>query len=429
MRKKWAQKKLRPFFLPALMVKLVGATVFALIYQFYYGGGDTFEYYNASQHVRRAVFEQPALGAEILFTPAGHFTTENVRYTSRTRYFRSSEEWALSRITTLVGLLAANSYLGISYFFGFFAFLGTWRLYQVFVALYPDFYKPFFVATFLMPSMVFWASGLLKDTVVLGGVGFLTYAAINIFYRRHLLVNGLTAVLVIFLISSLKIYVLYTLVPALLLWYYLKVQGLIRNPILKAAVLPFLLLVVSLLGFLLFRTLANQASEKYSDVDTITTRVQDFHWDHSLRAGGSSYTLGEVTYTPLGILQKAPASINVTLYRPYLWEARNAVVLISAFESFAYLVITIMALFTLSPKRVAKLFGNPEWWLCMVFTLLLGFVVGFVSYNFGALARFKVPLMPFFGIALSLAFYLGKNPSQRNQRKKLKKLEAFASTE
>jgi hypothetical protein len=49
-----------------------------------------------------------------------------------------------------------------------------------------------------------------------------------------------------------------------------------------------------------------------------------------------------------------------------------------------------------------KSFGNPDFILCIAFALLLGYVVGFISYNFGALARFKVPALPFFAIALLL---------------------------
>ena len=37
-------KYTRPYFIPALTLKFVGAVALGLIYQFYYSGGDTFNY-------------------------------------------------------------------------------------------------------------------------------------------------------------------------------------------------------------------------------------------------------------------------------------------------------------------------------------------------------------------------------------------------
>jgi len=40
----------------------------------------------------------------------------------------------------------------------------------------------------------------------------------------------------------------------------------------------------------------------------------------------------------------------------------------------------------------------------LIFSIVFGFAVGFTSYNFGALARYKIPVMPFFSFLL-LHFY------------------------
>jgi hypothetical protein len=36
----------------------------------------------------------------------------------------------------------------------------------------------------------------------------------------------------------------------------------------------------------------------------------------------------------------------------------------------------------------------------LVFSIIFAFSVGFTSYNFGTLVRYKIPLMPFYYIAL-----------------------------
>ncbi len=44
-RKRFTNPLTKKYFIPALSVKFLGAISLGLIYQFYYGGGDTFNYY------------------------------------------------------------------------------------------------------------------------------------------------------------------------------------------------------------------------------------------------------------------------------------------------------------------------------------------------------------------------------------------------
>lgn len=38
---------------------------------------------------------------------------------------------------------------------------------------------------------------------------------------------------------------------------------------------------------------------------------------------GSFYTLGDIDYSAMGLLKVAPKAINVSLFRPYIWEIRK----------------------------------------------------------------------------------------------------------
>jgi hypothetical protein len=44
--------------------------------------------------------------------------------------------------------------------------------------------------------------------------------------------------------------------------------------------------------------------------------------------------------------------------------------------------------------------ANPEVQFCLIFSVIFAFAVGFTSFNFGALARYKIPFMPFYYMAL-----------------------------
>lgn len=422
----FTNKKNKKYFIPALVLKLIGATVFGLIYQFYYGGGDTFNYFNAAKVVMEAFGEDFSLGLKIYFLDAGDYTFDTVKYTYRTSFFRSGEEWFLSRMAVIAGFLSFGSFLASSYLFAFFAFLGTWKLYQAFLLIYPKLTFEFALAIFAIPSLVFWGSGLMKDTITLGALGFFTHASISFFSKKNgKIKNFIVAYFAVWVISGLKVYILFTFLPAMLIWVYLKLKGSINNPVLKFVSIPVLISLIVLFGYFAITNLAAN-SVKYNSVESVTHRIGGFHTDHGSRESGSTYSLGTIEYTPVGILKKAPESINVTLFRPYLWEVGSPVMLMTAFESLAFLLVTLFIMVRSGPlKFVGKFFSNPEVILCIVFTLLLGYIVGFMSLNFGALARFKIPLLPFF--AMALIIILKGDRAKKPGKKKKKRIIAYAN--
>ena len=55
------------YFVPAFIVKIVGAVTIGLIYQYFYGFGDTFGYYNMGKFFLRAYYDDQASFTEIFF--------------------------------------------------------------------------------------------------------------------------------------------------------------------------------------------------------------------------------------------------------------------------------------------------------------------------------------------------------------------------
>jgi hypothetical protein len=86
-------------------------------------------------------------------------------------------------------------------------------------------------------------------------------------------------------------------------------------------------------------------------------------------------------------------------------------------------------LLKVGPIKVYGYISNDSFLLmCVVFAVFFGFAVGFSSYNFGALSRYKIPAVPFFVISLFVlrervrqakaerqAFYKERNVRRRVQ--------------
>ncbi len=161
----------------------------------------------------------------------------------------------------------------------------------------------------------------------------------------------------------------------------------------------FLLITVGII-YLGPRVLAD-ASSKYTS-SAIKGRVRGFHTWHTA-VGGAIYSLGEIEYTATGILRKVPAALNVTFFRPYPWESGKPVVLISAVESSLLFILFLYVLFKLRFRIIKYVREKPILTTFIIYCLIFGFVVGFTSYNFGALGRYKIPIFSLFVFVL---FYL-----------------------
>jgi hypothetical protein len=129
------------------------------------------------------------------------------------------------------------------------------------------------------------------------------------------------------------------------------------------------------------------------------------------RFAGSGYSLGELDGTFESMIRLAPQAINVSLYRPYLWEVHNPLMLMSALESLAFLVFTVVVAWV-SRRRLLTLFMDYNILFCLAFALVLAFAVGISTFNFGTLIRYKIPLLPFFTVALVLIHDGSRNREQ-----------------
>lgn len=117
------------------------------------------------------------------------------------------------------------------------------------------------------------------------------------------------------------------------------------------------------------------------------------------------------------MLKKFPQAVVVTLFRPFPWEARKVIVLLSALEALAFVYFTIKAF---RKKGIGKTFGlvmkDPNLLFCLIFSLIFAFAVGISSYNFGALSRYKIPCLPFFGAFLMIVLNYDRSTASVKQK-------------
>lgn len=389
------------YFFPGLTMKILGALAVGFIYQFYYSGGDTFNYHTyGSRVIWNVMTEDPIAGLGLIFSPRDPYT---YKYASQVLFFNDPSSFFVVKLSALFDIITFSSYSGTAVLFAFLSFLGLWYLFRTFYELFPHLAKRIAICVLFIPSVAFWGSGILKDTVVIAGLGFAAYHVKRLFVDRRVsplsVIGLIVSALVIF---TVKKYVLLCFIPAALLWVYSGSLQRIPSKMVRIMLVPLLLLVTVFSGFFVIQKVGEDDPKYALDKIAETARVTAYDigfW--SGRNAGSGYTLGELDGSFGSMISHMPQAINVSLFRPYPWEVKNPLMLLSSLESLAFLGITAFLLLS-APLSFIRSFGNPNVLFCLVFSLSFAFAVGVSTYNFGTLSRYKIPLVPFYLVALVL---------------------------
>lgn len=406
----------RRYFIPALWFKLIGSITITLIYVYYYKGGDTNNYFFHGKVINSAFAESPRKWLNLILAIPTKLDGEYFEYTRQMFFYGKGSTHIVSAITAVLSGISFDSILSTSLIFSVISFTGVWALFRTFAELFPKLITPLATGILFIPSVALWGSGIFKDTLILFSLGWLTRTMLLLMvFRRYSAANILSFLLSLLVTFSIKIYVVVSFLPPVILWIILERTSKISNKQVRV----FLSIIAIILSLALLATGVSQLNmidKRYSLVNVAQTSATTRDWILYISKvdGGSAYSLGEFNPTFGGMLSKFPQAVNVTLYRPYPWEARKLIVFLTSLESLLLLLLTLKVIAILGIRKLLKAtFSNSTIQFCLVFSLTFAFSVGISSYNFGALSRYKIPCIPFFLISLILIFYSQAKPGQR----------------
>lgn len=422
-RKKYRFQTCKKYFFPAFWLRILGCVLSAMMYQYYYDGGDTFGYFESAVSVGDLLWNKPDLFFHIMFSSPDDYSYEAYNYFRENKvgyYTNAARNMMVIKIGAVLTFFTFSSYLSIGTIITFFSFIGCWKLFEVFKDIYPHLEKQIAIATLYIPSVFFWgAAGLMKDTIIMASIGYFVYGVyFGLLKRKSIYKNLFYMGGAFFFIAVIKVYVAIAFIPAVMVWIFLSYQSKIRNKTLRRLATPFFLVTGSIFGLLAFQKISSSFEERFSQDKIIeyALTVQDYHGAVSKRVDGSGYDLGEIDPSPMGLLKTAPKAINVTLFRPYIWEVRKIILLPSVLESLLSLLLTIYIIYNTGFFRIIKIvLSDPTVLFCLTFSLIFAFAVGFSTYNFGALARYKIPALPFYFVAL-LVLYSHSNKYSKSTK-------------
>lgn len=406
-----------------LFAKVIGGVGFSLIYFYYYRGGDTISYFYSAVAMSKLAITDPLSYLSVLFGPNDRehlnlFSGLGVQPIGY-MYF-DPHSFAVIRLISPLVLIAFNSYVITTLLLASICYIGIWRCYRTFVGYFPTLTNQLAIAFLYMPSLVFWGSGVMKDTFTLTAAFWWIHCFDELFFKkRHYGFNVVGLLVAASLMIAMKPYIFMVLMPLSVLWLsYFRVAKL-RNALLRVIVLPLLLLVMIGGSVLVFDALGDKLGKFGLEEALHTTVVIQEDMKRSEQYGDNYFDIGTIEGTWTSVLTKFPLAVNAALFRPYLWESKNVVMLLSGLENLWLLGFTLLLLWrTRVWFFVRCITGNPMVLFCMLFTVSFAFIVGISTPNFGALVRFKIPLLPLFVSGLFIIEHLNKKRFYARNRQK-----------
>ncbi|HQK96583.1 MAG TPA: hypothetical protein PLH61_01100 [Bacteroidia bacterium] len=386
------------YYLRALTMKILGALSLCFVYTFYYNGGDTTQYFADSISVNKLLFQNPVGGWDVIIHG---LTLDKLSYFDNEIgypvYFREASTSFVVQVISVVSILGFRSFLPSTIIIAWISFSGIWNLYRVFLIEFPKQSKDLTIAFFFIPSVLIWGSGILKDTFTLSAVGYFTYS----FYKGYIkFENPIRNTIVIFIsayvIIVVKSYIFIALLPGALLWFVSNIMGKIKGKLLRYSMAPLFLFFT--IGGALFiinymgDTLGKFSSDKLLDRAVITQRDLKSDYYH-----GNSFDIGNFDSNFESILTVSPKALLAGLFRPYIWEANNILMVASGLENLWFLYMSILILYKTKVVGFFKFFFKHHLLtFSLVFSLFFAFSVGLTTSNFGSLVRYKIPAEPFY---------------------------------
>lgn len=308
-------------------------------------------------------------------------------------YWKDLATNIIIKAVALCDICSRGNYYINGLFLNFFGFMGHVALYRVFSHVYEKrFQTSVIIAGFLVPTTLYFTSGLHKDNIIFAMLGLFCYAFYfgirQGFTRNRILLLSLSAISLLLLRS----YVLIALIPAAVAMYVADKNA--KSLKTFALIYGGLILIIILLTVLLPAT---------SPLHIIVQRQQDFF---ALPIAASQMRTDTLQPTLASFAVSTPAAVEHGMLRPYVWEFPGSFLLFPAME---LLICELLFIYVLMRRKVTRPY-KPFLYFGICFSLSLLLFAGYIVPNAGSLVRYRSIYLPL----LVLPLVCGASPARKH---------------
>ena len=424
------------------LLKIIAGLTSYYIYNYYYAHSDSYSYFIGSKNL----FDQ------FLGNSSSSILGWNASFDDT--FYNNSR--IIIYINFLIQFLSFNNVFVHILFFCFISLVGLTALYKAFYKHFPAKKVILVLGVYLVPSVLFWTSGIYKEGIAFFCIGFVIYLTDFGLEKSFSIKKIICLVLIIALLFFVKVYIAVAVLPLLMInWLVSKTND--KNFLLKYA---FLFISFVAVFHLLSKTnnrlnvyqliadkqakaiseaqggifLANESnfirldcndsiallsrpdssfyvksgshflSWKLDNMKDTTFVVNSsdpasYTFLYKIQPANSVLKMQKMNPTFLGVLQKAPFAIVNVFIQPTLFSIKNILQLFSWIENMWLILSLVIAILFFDKKTLV----NKEVLLfCLLFALIQFAMIGLTTSSIGAMVRYKVTALPFLFILAML---------------------------
>ncbi len=287
----------------------------------------------------------------------------------------------LAKFLSLCNFFSRGNYYLNSLIFNFFIFFGHVALYKIFISIYKQKKWLVIIGCFLLPSTLYFTSGLQKDGIVFVTISFICLIVFN--WQRFKVINfklGVLLFLFVLLLFLFRNYALIILAPAIVLWVLVEKYKL---PMLRTFFVGyiFILALVYFLGVLF---------PQNNPLLIVVNKQKDFS---TLPIANTQLPLDSLQPNLKSFLINTPQAINHVFFRPYPFEVPSKNLFPVNIELVIYQILFLIFLFKLKKMNWNKL--DPFLIFGLFFSISAFLFIGYIIPNWGSIVRYKSIYLPF----------------------------------
>lgn len=305
------------------------------------------------------------------------------------KFFSSTNSWwndldnnAFTMLLSFFNVLSfGNYYINVT-FYSFITLFGTIGIYRIMKDAFPTKKFAVLLATFLLPSFIYWTSGIHKDGIIFIALVLIIF---NIYFglkEKHFTwTKSLLIILGFALILILRNHLLVVVVPAILAWLIAENSN--QKPLAIFA------------GLYLFFCLLFFASKYiYPKLDFPAAVVEKQESFLKLK-GGSTVPVTQLTPDFTSFVKNAPEAFALSAVRPYPSDVKHLLSLAASVEINLLLLFFILFLICSVDKK-----QTPFLLFCVFFSFSTLLIIGYTVNFLGAIVRYRSIVLPFYVIPL-----------------------------
>lgn len=354
----------------------------------YYGGlaqmQDTWAYHFSSIQEYHLLFNDPQEYLTNLFRdPYG--TGVDKFFAGSDSYWNDLKGNVFIKILSLFNVLSFGHYYVNIIFYSFITLYGPLAIYRVMIDVFPGKKLSILLATILIPSFLYWTSGLHKEGLIFTGISLVIYA---IYFGTKEKKFGITRILSLvtglLLLLVLRNFIIVILIPALVAWLIAN-----KKPKYGLAIFGGLYFLYIILFFTI-----RYISPQLDFPQAVVNKQQDFN---NIKGGNSTIPTKELQPTAISFLKNTPQAINLSILRPNPGDVRHILSLAAALEITAILFLFVIFMFWHTNGFISK----NLIYFCIFFSLSLLLAIGFSVNNLGAIVRYRSVVIPLLVIPMA----------------------------